>query len=388
MILSRLPPGGAAGEGRPRAAWHMDNRENTSSKAEAPEDAAGGFAQEVRKKRRWLLLSAVIAIFSIWAVTSQWKGFSLAAFREDLQQADIRWLTPAILCMLGFVVFEACALKVSCDALNYRTSLGRACSYSAADIYFSAITPSASGGQPACLLLMRRDGIPGSVGTAVLLLTLAMYALAILTIGAVCALLAPRVFLVFDTTGRVLIVIGYAAQIMLAALFLMMILRERMLEKACRGLIHLLAKLRLLRREEAILARLDKTMAAYRRSAQMLSGHRGLLRRSFLFNLLQRVSMIAVTMFTYLAMGGDLRLAGDIFAMQSYVVIGSNCVPIPGAMGVADYLMLDGFENFLPADLVVSMELISRSLSFYICVLLCGVFVFFMTARKRKGAAL
>ena len=59
MLLSRLPPGGAAGEGRPRAAWHMDNRENTSSKAEAPEDAAGGFAQEVRKKRRWLLLSAV-----------------------------------------------------------------------------------------------------------------------------------------------------------------------------------------------------------------------------------------------------------------------------------------------------------------------------------------
>ena len=51
-----------------------------------------------------------------------------------------------------------------------------------------------------------------------------------------------------------------------------------------------------------------------------------------------------------------------------------------------DYLMLDGFENFLPADLVVSMELLSRSLSFYICVLLCGVFVFFMSARKRKGA--
>ena len=368
----------------------MDDRENTSPKTGAAEDAAGGFAQEARKKRRWLLLSAFIAILSIWAVTSQWKGFSLAAFREDLQQADIRWMIPALLCMLGFVIFEACALKVACDALHYHSPLGRACSYSAADIYFSAITPSASGGQPACLLLMRRDGIPGSVGTAVLLLTLAMYALAILTIGAVCALLAPGVFLVFDTTGRVLIVIGYIAQIVLAVLFLMMILRERMLETACRGLVRLLAKLRLLRREEAILARLDKTMASYRRSVQMLSGHKGLLRRSFLFNLLQRASMIAVTMFTYLAMGGEGRLAGDIFAMQSYVVIGSNCVPIPGAMGVADYLMLDGFENYLPADLVVSMELICRSLSFYICVLVCGIFVFFMTARKRKrkGASL
>ena len=139
-------------------------------------------------------------------------------------------------------------------------------------------------------------------------------------------------------------------------------------------------------REEALRERLDRTMESYRRCAQLLAGRKGLLRRSYLFNLLQRASMIAVTMFTYLAMGGRGRLAGSIFAMQSYVVIGSNCVPIPGAMGVADYLMLDGFENFLPADLVVSMELLSRSLSFYICVLLCGMFVFFMSVRKRKEA--
>ena len=159
-----------------------------------------------------------------------------------------------------------------------------------------------------------------------------------------------------------------------------------MLEKACRAILHGLAKLRLVRREEALRERLDRTMESYRRCAQLLAGRKGLLRRSYLFNLLQRASMIAVTMFTYLAMGGRGRLAGSIFAMQSYVVIGSNCVPIPGAMGVADYLMLDGFENFLPADLVVSMELLSRSLSFYICVLLCGMFVFFMSVRKRKEA--
>ncbi len=364
----------------------MKDQENAVRQAEISEDAAGGLASEARKKRRWMLLSVVIAILSIWAVSTQWKDFSLAAFLEDLQQAEKYWLIPAGLCMLGFVVFEACSLKASLSALDYQCSFSRACSYSAADIYFSAITPSASGGQPACLLLMRREGIPGSVGTAVLLLTLAMYALAILTIGALCLLLAPGVFLVFGTTGRVLIALGYAAQIGLAALFLLLVFRERLLEKACRGLLRLLSKLHLLRREKQLSDRLDRALESFHRSAQLLTGHRGLLRRAYLFNLLQRASVIAVTMFTYLAMGGQGKFAGEIFAMQSYVVIGSNCVPIPGAMGVADYLMLDGFENYLPADLVVSMELLSRSLSFYCCVLLCGIFVFFMTARKRKGS--
>ncbi len=371
---------------RLRAALLMKDQENAVRQAGNPEDAAGSLASEARKKRRWMLLSVVIAGLSIWAVSTQWKDFSFAAFLEDLQQADKRWLVPAALCMLGFVIFEACSLKASLNALDYRCSFSRACSYSAADIYFSAITPSASGGQPACLLLMLRTGIPGSVGSAVLLLTLAMYALAILTIGALCLLTAPGVFLVFGTTGRVLIVLGYAAQIGLAALFLLLVFRERLLEKACRGLLRLLSKLHLLRREKQLSDRLDIALESFRFSAQLLTGHRGLLRRAYLFNLLQRASVIAVTMFTYLAMGGQGKLAGQIFAMQSYVVIGSNCVPIPGAMGVADYLMLDGFENFLPADLVVSMELLSRSLSFYCCVLLCGIFVFFMTARKRKGS--
>ena len=88
-------------------------------------------------------------------------------------------------------------------------------------------------------------------------------------------------------------------------------------------------------------------MEEYRVCTALLSGHRGLLLRSYFFNLLQRTSQILVTVCCFLALGGRGRLAGDIFAMQSFAVIGSNCVPVPGAMGVVDYLMLDGFGAFL-----------------------------------------
>ena len=61
--------------------------------------------------------------------------------------------------------------------------------------------------------------------------------------------------------------------------------------------------------------------------------------------------------------------------MQSFAVLGSNCVPIPGAMGIVDYLMLDGFRAFLPGQQAVNVELLSRSLSFYSCILICGITV-------------
>ena len=43
------------------------------------------------------------------------------------------------------------------------------------------------------------------------------------------------------------------------------------------------------------------------------------------------------------SMHGDLRKLPQLLATQIYVVMGSNCVPIPGGMGVTDYLMLKGY---------------------------------------------
>jgi len=333
------------------------------------------------------VLFVFIAALSIWAVTTQWKHFSLMSFRLYLARANAGWISAAVAAMLGFIVFEGLALRSACLALHQGAPVVKSCKWAATDIYFSAITPSATGGQPACALLMMRDGIPGIVTTSVLLLTLAMYSLAILVIGIASLVLRPGVFLSFGVLSRVLIVLGFVAQIALFLLFVMLVKNERLLEKLGSAVFRLLGRLHLMRSVEDKLAHLHSSMEEYRRLAVMLSEHRDLLWRSFAFNLLQRLSQVSVTAFTYLAMGGRFSRVGDVLAMQSYVVIGSNCVPVPGAMGVADYLMLDGFGSFLPVDHAVSLELVSRALSFYSCVLICGITVAVAYRRKMKGSA-
>ena len=337
-----------------------------------------------RNKLRWAALSLVIAGLSIWAVTSQWKNFSLEAFLDYVSQADLKWIVAAVFAMLGFVFFEGCALRSTCRALHYPTTVRSGFVYAASDIFFSAITPSATGGQPACAFLMMRDGLPGIVTTAVLLVTLSMYTLSILVIGLVCLLFRLDVLLTFGTPSRVLIGLGFAIQLVLVIFLLMLVKTEWLLERICRGAIHLLARLHIVRHEAERQQKLADTMEEYRRCLALLSNHPGLLVHSFVFNLLQRVSQISVTALVFLAMGGSLRTAPSIFAMQSFVVLGSNSVPVPGAMGVADFMMLDGFNAFLQPDQVVGMELLSRSLSFYSCVLLCGLVVLFMTYFKRR----
>ena len=73
-----------------------------------------------------------------------------------------------------------------------------------------------------------------------------------------------------------------------------------------------------------------------------------------------------------MALGGGALPAYDVWVLQSFILMGANYLPVPGGMGVTDYLMLDGFASFLSADAAVHLELLSRSFSFYSCILLCG----------------
>ena len=78
-----------------------------------------------------------------------------------------------------------------------------------------------------------------------------------------------------------------------------------------------------------------------------------------------------VTVCVFLAKGGALNKIYDVFATQGFVTTGANCAPIPGAIGVADYLFLDGFSNMSSNPTYI--ELFSRGISFYSCILICGI---------------
>ena len=339
-----------------------------------------------RSRLLWSVLFVVIAAATVWAVLSQSKSFSLSALAAYVSEASKPWLAMALLSMLGFIVFEGESLAAICRAFGYPVSRRSAFVYSASDIYVSAITPSASGGQPACAWFMIKDGIPDMAVTVALLANLSMYALSILVLGIVALLIRPGVFAAFGPLSRWLVILGYLVQGVLAAFFVMTLLKNDLLHKICRKALHLLCRTRLLKREEERQRGLDRKMEEYAANARMMREHKGAMARAFLFNLLQRASVISVSFFIALAFGVESAKAVDIWAVQCYTVIGANCVPVPGAMGVSDYIMLDGFGQVIPWQNTVNFELLSRALSFYVCVALCGltVLVKYLCLRKRE----
>lgn len=354
---------------------------------EVRKSVTGNSAMNSWKKRvLWTIVFILIAAATVWAVTSESRAFSLDTFITYIAGTSKIWLIAAILCSLGFVFFEGEAVVYICRAFGYRAGHGRGFIYSASDIYFSGITPSASGGQPVCAYYMIKDGIPAGITTVALLLNLTMYTLSILVISLLVLITQPQVFMSFGVLSKVLIVIGYLIQCLLSLFFILLLVKREILHGICRRGIRLLCKIKLLRHEEEKQRGLDKYMEEYAMCSEMIKHKKKALAVAFIFNILQRVSYISIPLFVFLATGGAVSESAVIWAVQSYVVIGSNAVPIPGAMGVSDYIMLDGYGKLMAYQDAVSFELLSRSLAFYICIVLCGILVLInhMMQKKRE----
>ncbi len=340
----------------------------------------------------WQIIFILIAAISIWAVIAQSGEFSLADFADYLKDANPIWMIAAVVSMVCYILFEGLALLAICKALGHKQSLWNGSVYAAGDIYFSAITPSATGGQPASAYFMMKDGMSGMMVTTALVANLCMYTLGIVVIGIFCFAIGSGQFFDYGLPSQILIVIGSVFQVGLAILFFMLLFKSKLLHGICNWVLNFLCKIKIIRKEgrrAGLQARIDNSMNRYKEHSLALAGHRNTLFVVFIFNFLQRVAQIAVSVFVYIATtGASFADAVKLFVYQGFTVIGAYCLPVPGGMGVTDYMMLDGFKNLMDESAAVNLELTSRALSFYSCVLICGVMIlvqyFIIRRRDRK----
>lgn len=340
-----------------------------------------------KKNKLWSFVAIILAVTSVFVVANQTKDYSWEDFKLYITSANPFWIAAAIMCMLLYIFFEGYAILRILKVFGYKRSLRKGIIYSAADIYFSSITPSASGGQPASAFFMMADDVPAGVSAVTLMVNLVMYTVSIMTIGIIAVILRPELFIHFESFSKFLIIIGYIILGALGFAIILLLKKEKWVHAICSFILRFLSKIRIIKRGDRLHSKLDSIIEEYKNCSEMIDGHRRMLAEVFLCNFLQRNLQICVSVMIFLADGGRIRDGVDVWATHAFAIIGSNCIPIPGAMGVIDYLLLDGMKNLMTADDATSLELSSRGISFYCCSLLCliivGIGYFVLHKRER-----
>ena len=154
-----------------------------------------------------IVIALTVVVFSVILLNNE--DFSFSVFFNYIKSLNIYYLCGAFVCMLLFILFEGFSLKIILKNLGYRSKFREAIIYSASDIYYSAITPSATGGQPASVYYMNKDGVPVSVATAAVTFNIFMYTASIIVIGLFAIIVNPFYFFEFDLIMLIICIYFY-----------------------------------------------------------------------------------------------------------------------------------------------------------------------------------
>lgn len=338
------------------------------------------------KKAFWMCVTLVLSVLTVYTLLKQSESLSLDAWVAKLSNADGRWIAVAVICSISYVLLEAVALCSILKGIGYKRKLRKGIIYSTADVYFSAITPSATGGQPASAFFMLKDGIPAGVASAALILNLMMYNASIIFLGLIAIIISPRSFLGFHLAAKIFIVLGFIGLSLLAIFFFMVLKNSQKIFEIVRRLLEFLYKKKIIHRLEHKIERVDKIEHDYKNCAQVMAGKTRIMVEAFIWNVIQRASQIIVPALLYVATRGGADKTVELFSKQCLITIGYNYVPIPGALGIADYLMIDGFSSIMTKAQAIDLDMLSRGLTFYICVTLSGLITLigYLRGRRKK----
>ena len=286
------------------------------------------------------------------------------------------WMLPLGLVFLVLsVLCEARNLGMILKLIGHRKSVKECTVYASSDLYFSAITPSATGGQPAAAYYMTKDGVPLSQSSAILVLNVSIYTLGLLVIGLLALFIRPDFYTGFDAKERLCfwLGLGFHGLLILACLLFMFSKRTVLLVGTL--VIRLLSALHVFKDRDAKLAAYRASIANYRACVQIIRENPAIVFRLLFYSVMQRVLLMPITFLTFLACGVKVGFV-DTMVMQAYCTVGASAIPLPGAVGISETLFVDMFSAF-PAftgqtSLLMYVMILSRSVSGYLAIVFCG----------------
>ncbi len=339
-----------------------------------------------RQVKSVLCGGAVLALLA-WTVHTILQEQTPGQLASALLSADWRVLLLGLPLMALFLCCEAKATHAVLRALGCPQPFRRCAYYSSVGFFFSTITPSATGGQPAQVVAMGRDGVPAASGALDMLLVTIGYNTAAMFWGIYALLTAGGLTERLGGQVGLLLGLGLAIFALLDVFMFLFLFLPGPAKKLLYGCIALAARIYPPLDREALEARADAHLAEYRRGAGLIRRNPVLLAQVVGLSVVQLACTYAMPYVVYRAFGLSGFGLGEIMALQALCSIAVGYLPLPGSAGAAENVFLRGFLLIYGEALVAPAMILSRTLNCYLVLLATGAVLAAGRALRRTPPA-
>lgn len=281
-----------------------------------------------------------------------------------IHKADARYWIAAIICVIFYISSEAILIYYMMHSIKQKILIGHCFLYSFVGFFFSCITPSASGGQPAQVYYMRKDKIPIPVATLVLMIITITYKMVLVAIGTFILVIQPSEIIYYLKPVLGWCYLGLSLNIICVSFMILLVFRPKLAQRMLMSVVYALGKVRFLRRINQYTDKIRTAMKQYEDVSEYFQMHKLVILNVVTITIIQRFVLFFVTYLTYRSFGFSSLGLTTIVILQGMISVAVDMLPLPGGMGISEKLFLLIFTPLL-GKVTLSVMIVSRGLSYY-----------------------
>lgn len=304
---------------------------------------------------------------------------------NSIRNVNPLFLILALSMSFCYVLLGSLFLKRILTYFKQKTSFKNCVGYNFTEIYFSAITPSYVGGQPVAMYEMKKNDIPYEVSSVVVLFSSMLNRIALAFLAIIFVIGFNKTLFSLNPIYNTVVLIGFLTTLLVIMLFIGVIYSKTAANIILKVGNFFISKLHFIKNKEDKSKKLLEAIKEYQKCALITRKNPRLIIECFAIMLLQRLSLILISYFVYLAFGFKKYSLFVILAFQICVTLGSDLMPTPGGVLVNESLLLTVNNLLYGEKLALSGMLMVRTLNFYILVIISGIWYLFFHFRKMSS---
>ena len=363
-----------------------------------------GTAPPVREKKKKFKISGTVIFNIIVAIISVYLVITFIVSEDgliDLLKSPDNfkwgWIIVGLLVFDCNMVIDAMVTQIYLRAEYPHFRFLDSLKVAFVGVFFGAVTPSNTGGQPMQLYFLSRKNVRVGYGSACMTQKFIVYQLVTTSFSIFAVIFKFGYFRTAFTNfwSSSFIIIGFVVQLAVTAMFLIVGFAEKVTHKLIRLIYRIMVALPFVKEPRRKIMLISREFKMFHSATRMLMSSKSRLAKITLLVMLQIVCIMLVPYFIYIAFempaiaaahGAPVGNPLDFLCIQSFVLFTSNLVPLPGASGGAELAFSMYFGSYFVIANISKIKpaiLLWRFITYYGAMLVTAPFSYYTKGRKK-----
>ncbi len=337
------------------------------------------------------ILFTVVVIVLIGILDKNFAGLV-----NSFSDFSVKWLIISFIGIFLYWITDAWLLKdISSYLYDGKFGFLSALKIGLIGLYYGALTPSATGGQPMQVMYMRRDKINTGISTGIICVKFVAYELSLCAIYIVFMILKGTEYYTNNSEVFWLTVLGFLINLAIVTFIFIIMINRAFIMKLGTKFINYFSrkkfiKWHIIKDKEKSLASFEKTVNEFTDVIHYIKKNKLRFLGSFLISTFNLLILFIMIYFVYRTMGLNEYSVIDILALNNFMYMAVSLVPTPGSAGASEGAFYLLFSGIFPQSIMFMSMLLWRFYVYYLIlfvgsVLVVGDEVWTMRAKKRRN---